>query len=93
MGIGQINLADYRYRIVDYLPAMNMFEYVMGSKKPGEIASYDTIIIPFDNYVWSFIFGCICAQFLLLVMMQHLYSNVTGTSNPTDFIYEGLLTH
>ena len=92
MGIGQINLADYRYGIVDYLPAMNMFEYVMGSKKPEEIASYDTIIIPFDKYVWSFIFGCMCAQFLLLVIMQHLYSNVTGTSNPTDFIYEGLLT-
>ena len=92
MGIGQLNLADYRYRIVDYLPAMDMFEYVMASKKPEEIASYDTIIIPFDKYVWSFIFGCMCAQFLLLVIMQHLYSNVTGTSNPTDFIYEGLLT-
>ena len=89
LGIGQIAFKDYRFKLVDYLPPMYMFEDVLASKKPTEITSYDTIIIPFDKYVWSFLFGCICAQFLLLVIMQHLYSNVTGTSYLNDFIYEG----
>ena len=68
---------------------MYNFEEFLASQKPKEITSYDTIIIPFDKYVWSFIFGCIYAQFLLLVIMQLLYSNVTGTRLPKDFIYEG----
>ena len=68
---------------------MYMFEQFLATKKPKEITSYDSIIIPFDKYIWLFTFGCICAQFLLLVAMQYLYSHVTGTIIPNDFIYEG----
>ena len=46
MGIGQPIYADYRYRVVDYLSPMYMNEYVMASKKPTEIATYDTILYP-----------------------------------------------
>ena len=69
---------------------MYMKEQFLGTKKPNEIASYDSIIIPFDQYVWSFTFCCIGAQFLLLVLMQRLYSHVTGTIIPKDSIYEGI---
>ena len=68
---------------------MYMFESFLATKKPEAIASYDSIIIPFDKYVWSFTFGCIIVQFLLLVVMQYLYSHVTGTKFRKDFIYEG----
>ena len=89
LGIGQIAIEDYRFKSVDYLPTMYTSELFLMSQKPREIASYDTIILPFDKFVWAFMFGCICAQFLLLIVMQELYSTVTRTRNPDDFIYEG----
>ena len=70
---------------------MYMFEQFIASQKPKEIISFNTIIIPFDKYIWFFTLGCICTQFLLLIAMQYLYSYVTGTKNPNDFIYEGTL--
>ena len=91
LGIGQMIFKYYRFKLVDFLPPMYTDEIFLASRKPKETTSYDTIIIPYDKYVWYFIFGCICAQFLFLVIMQHLYSNVTGTRNPNDFIYEGIL--
>ena len=89
LGIGQTAFKDYRFESVDFLPSMYMLETFLATRKPKEIASYDSIIIPFDKYVWSFTFGCILVQFLLLVVMQYLYSHVTGTKHTNDFIYEG----
>ena len=89
LGIGQTSLKYSRYKLVDYLPPMSTNEDFLCSKKPEEITTYDTIIIPFDKYVWFFMLGCILMQFLLLVGMQYLYSNATKTSSPKDFIYEG----
>ena len=89
LGIGQTSINHDRYKLIDYLPPMSTFFDFLCSKKPEEITTYDTIIIPFDKYVWLFMLGCICAQFLLLVGMQYLYSNATKTSSPEDFIFEG----
>ena len=71
---------------------MNTFRQFIASRKPNQIISYDTIVIPFDRYTWLFTVGCIVAQFLFLVAMQYLYSKATGTKNPNDFIYEGTRT-
>ena len=89
LGIGQLALVDKRFKLVDYLPPMYTIGLLFASKKPRELTTYDSIVIPFDKYVWAFMFGCICAQFLLLVLMQQLYSIVAGTRNSIDFIYEG----
>ena len=89
LGIGQISLKDYRLQLVDFLPPMSTNAYSIISQKPQEMTTYETITNPFDKYVWFFIFGCILAQFILLVIMQQLYSHVTGTENVNDYIYEG----
>ena len=68
---------------------MYMHQNLLASQKPKEIASYDTIVIPFEKNMWFATFGCIIAQFLLLVVMQLLWSHVSGTSNPEDFMFEG----
>ena len=68
---------------------MYMHQNLLASQKPNEIASYDTIVIPFEKNMWFATFGCIIAQFLLLVVMQLLWSHVSGTSNPEDFMFEG----
>ena len=73
LGIGQISLKDYRFQLVDFLPPMSTNAYLIVSQKPQEITIHNTIIIPFDKYVWLFMFCCIFAQFILLVIMQLLY--------------------
>ena len=88
MGIGQPNFADYRYRIVDYLTAMNMYEYIMASKKPEKVASFDTIIYPFDTYSWLCIIFSILAEFLILIFAQNLWSYMYSSTNPEDYIYQ-----
>ena len=91
LGIGQSELTHDRFKLVDFLPPMSANAYFITSQKPKAITTYDTITIPFDKYVWSFTFGCIFAQFILLVIMQQLYSHVTGKKNKNDYIYEGNL--
>ena len=89
LGIGQTALTGYRFQLVDFLPPMATNTWFIATQRPKEIVSFDSIVIPFDKYVWLFTFVCICAQFLLLVIMQRLYSHLTGMKNTTDFIYEG----
>ena len=89
IGIAQLAFIDFRFNLVDYLPYMYTYEFHLTSKKPEATASYDTIIRPFDKYVWTFMFVCIYTQFLLLRVMQQLYNQVTGMKNPKNFIYEG----
>ena len=90
LGIGQQTaFQENRFKVVDFLPAMYAQENLLASQRPKEIASYDTIVLPFDKYIWFITFSCIFGQFLLLVAMQNLWSYVTGASNPDDYIFEG----
>ena len=91
LGIFQITFEDYRLMLIDYLPHMYTIEFYLTSKKPRPTTTYDTIVIPFDKYVWTFMIVCILTQFLLLVLMQQLYNNVTGTENQYNlqYLYEG----
>ena len=75
--------------MVDFLPAMYMYEYIMLSKRPDQIASYDTIVYPFDAYIWIFITISMIAQFLALFIMQNVWSISSGASNPKDYIFQG----
>ena len=89
MGIGQPNFADYRYRVVDYLPPMYMHGYIMAGKRPGAIASYDTLIYPFDSYCWLFTICSVLVIFLTLIFSQLLWSFEHFKSNPGVYINEG----
>ena len=62
------------------------------TKKPDEIAAFDTIVYPFDFYIWGFTFSCILVKFILLLVIQNVWHKVTETSNPIDYVYEGLAT-
>ena len=88
-GIGQPSITESRLRRVNFLPSMYVHEEILASQRPKEITTYDAIIIPFDIYTWCFTFGCIIAEFLLLIAMQNIWSYMKGTNNPDDFIFEG----
>ena len=89
IGMGQMFFALYRYKVVDYLHYMYEHPYPMFSQKPREIVSYDTIIYPFDNYVWAFTLCMIAAQFTLLIIIQNAWSIASGKPNPQDYIFQG----
>ena len=89
MGIGQPPLRYYRYKIVDYLPYMYEQRYIFASGQPRVIVSYSTILDPFDVYVWGFTVSMIIAEFILLLVMQNLWSILQANPNPRDYIYEG----
>ena len=89
LGIGQANLADYRYEVVDFLPPMYLYEYIMKTKRPDQIDTYDTIVYPFDAYIWIFILFSMMAQLLALFVMQNVWSITSGAKKPRDYIFEG----
>ena len=89
LGIGQIDFEYNRFKHINFLPAMYMDELLFASQRPKEITSYDTIVIPFEKYTWIMTFGCIISQFLLLILMQSIWANMTGETIPEDYIYEG----
>ena len=68
---------------------MYMYEYIMNSKRPEQITTYDTIVYPFDAYIWIFITISMIAQFLALFIMQNVWSISSGASNPKDYIFQG----
>ena len=91
MGIGQSSFSAYRNKLVDFLPNMYMHEFVMQSKKPHEIASFDTIIYPFDSFIWIFSLGSMLAVFAMLLVMQNSWNKASGTLNNDDHVFEGFL--
>ena len=89
IGIGQMYFVLYNYKMVDYLHFMYEHAFFLVSRKPQQIASYDTIVHAFDLYVWGSTFIIIFAQFILLLVTQNLWSYATGNPNPSDYIFEG----
>ena len=88
-GIGQHGFDMKRIRLVDYLPYMHSYQWILQSRLPRPVASYDTIVNPFDYITWVFTLLSIVMQFLLLLVMQNVWSRVTGRLSPEDYIFEG----
>ena len=91
MGIGQANFADYRLKMVDFLPPMYMYEYIMVSKRPRPIASYDSIIYPFDAYIWIFISISMMVQFLTLFTIHKVWTFASGAKKTKKITYMKVL--
>ena len=62
---------------------------MLGSRVPKPVASYKTILNPFDLSTWGFMLLAIGAQFVLLLLAQNAWSKFTGRDNPEDYVYEG----
>ena len=89
IGMGQIGFTLYKYKMVDYLHYMYESPFFMFSRKAREIVSYDTIIHPFDIYVWALTWIMITSQFILLVSLQNVWAIASGNTNPRDYIFQG----
>ena len=90
LGIGQLGIAFNERRFVaDNLPWMSVYEWPIQNVKPKKIASFGTLIYPVDTYTWALVFGAMAAEFIILIIMQLVWSNVAAKSTPKDFIYQG----
>ena len=45
LGIGQTSYVSYRFKVVDYLPWMYVYEFIMQSKRPDPIQGCNSIDI------------------------------------------------
>ena len=75
--------------MVDYLDYMYEQQVWMMSGKPRSMVSYDTIIHPFDYQTWLSTFILIFVEFILLLVMQNIWSYASGKPRPPDYIFQG----
>ena len=89
IGIGQASFARYRYKLVDYLPWMYIYEFPWSSRLPREVTSFVTLIRPFDNYTWIMAIVASATFFLALVIVQKVWTYQSGRPYESDFLYQG----
>ena len=90
IGIGQQAFLDtYDTMKFAALPWMHVHEFVMEQRKPMPIASFGTLINPFDISVWTFSIVSTITIFVVLVVMQKLWSKVSGKASPSGYMFQG----
>ena len=88
MAIGQGIFAGYRNELIDYLPPMYVYEFIMKSKRPDPLATFATIVYPFDIYIWTFMIISMILQFLMLIAMQKIWSSLSGNFSLNNFVQQ-----
>ena len=90
ISIGQTVITPGRYELVEYLPWMYTFEFIVQSKRPEAIGvSYRALILPFDKYIWYFIGTSMLAVFLVLITIQKCWVHASRKSPPTGWVFQG----
>ena len=79
----------HRHKMVDYLPYMHTYKWVLQSRRPKPVASHGPYVTTYDNYTWGFNILSLVVKFFLLLLVQNMWSKVSGGANPQDYIYEG----
>jgi hypothetical protein len=77
------------FSVVDYLPYMFAYEFIIESAMPKEVASYWTLIYPFDNYIWSFAICLTVLEIIILMIMELIWFDATGLHSTKYYVYEG----
>ena len=87
--MAQISFALYRRQHVDYLPWMYFYEFVIAGRKPLEISSFMALVYPLDLPTWILSLLGTIVMFLILIIMQKLWSHVSGEAYIPDYLYQG----
>ena len=90
MIIGQgTEFYSYAYERIGYLPWMYDSIAFLRSRKPREIASFETLTRPLEPSLWALTIGFTCLVFMSLYTFQKLWSNLTGQQSSQDQIFQG----
>ena len=68
---------------------MYTYEFPVQSRKPEQIVSFDTLIYPFDEYVWCFTLSFVMAIFVVLLLMQRAWFHASGEQPANGWIFQG----
>ena len=79
----------YIYEHVGLLPWMYDSIAFLRSRKPREIASFETLTRPLEPSLWALTIGFTWLVFLSLYTFQKLWSNLTGQQLRQDQIFQG----
>ena len=89
IGMGQTVFATYRRQIVDYLPWMYFYEFIAHGRKPPEISSFKALVYPLDFFTWILSLLGTIVVFLILIIMQKLWSHASGEPYLPEYLYQG----
>ena len=90
--IGQATeIYSYLFERIGFLPPMYDSIAYLRSRKPQEIASYETLIRPLEPSLWAITIGFIALVFMSLFTIQKVWSNLTGQPLPQSHIFQGTL--
>ena len=93
MGIGPARYNHYGYQKVDFLPPICDYMYIISQRKPGEIASFETLINPFDKYVWAFTLASTISVMAALTIMKRCWNLKQGRPSYENNYYKGEKQH
>ena len=85
----QASFASYRHLYVDYLPYMYFYEFVIMGRKPLEISSFNALAYPLDLLTWILSLLGTIVMFLILTIMQKLWSHASGEAYFPEYLYQG----
>ena len=89
IGMAQITFDRHRYQHVDYLPWMYFYDIVILGRKPLEISSFMALVYPLDFFTWIFSLIGTIMIFLTLLIMQKLWSHVSGEAYFPEYLFQG----
>ena len=67
-----------------------MYEFPFSSALPREITTYLTLVRPFDNYIWMMGIVSSTIVYLVLGIIQKLWSYQSGKPCKMDYFYQGM---
>ena len=91
IGVGQASILHYRYKNVDYLPAMFLNVFLVQSKRPEAIGKIDTLIYPLDESCWYLMVSSIFAIFITLILIQKCWIIASGERPTNTWIFQGII--
>ena len=91
IGIAPVTMFPHRYKIIDYLPHLYVYNYLVQSQKPQPITSIDALYYPLDQYTWYFTLSSSAAVLILLVIIQKCWDHANGQKSPEGWLFQGIL--
>ena len=90
IGMAQIGFAlGHYHQHVQNLPWMYFYELMIAVRKPLETSSFMALVYPFDSFTWALSSLGTIAVFLILIIMQKLWSHASGETYLPDYLYQG----
>ncbi len=83
LGVGQAAILTHRHRHVDFLAYMYENQFLMATAKPKPVKTYDTLLFPFDWFIWGLVAAVTVAQIVALVIVD----GVAGGASTSDCVF------